>query len=166
MSINPKLLNDGERVLVSTRTHPKALIVPFLVTALSIGLGAWIAAVVDNTVVDIIVAVVVAVVIVWLGVLPFLHWLTTTYTFTDRRFMTRTGLIAKTGRTVPLNRISGIDIEIGVIDRIFGCGTLVITDASAGGAVPVHDIPHVERVQLIVSDELAGARDDRRDDGT
>ena len=67
----------------------------------------------------------------WSG--PFVTWVTTTYTFTDRRFIQRTGFIAREGRTIPLNRISGVDFEIGLIDRIFGCGTLVVTDASEQG---------------------------------
>jgi uncharacterized membrane protein YdbT with pleckstrin-like domain len=93
-------------------------------------------------------------------------WLTTTYTFTNRRFIKRSGFIAREGRTIPLNRISGVDFEIGVIDRIFGCGTLVVSDASTDGSVLLHDIPDVEKVQLQVSDELHRlASGDRRDDG-
>ncbi len=68
-------------------------------------------------------------------------WLTTDYTFTNRRFIKRSGLVAKHGRTIPLNRISGVDFEIGVVDRVFGCGTLVVTDASEAGTVLLHDIP-------------------------
>lgn len=166
MAINPKLLNEGERVLVSTRTHPKALIGPALISLLTLLVAVWIARMVDHTVVTWIVAVLAAGVIVWFGVRPLVAWLTTTYTFTDRRFMTRTGFIAKTGRTVPLNRISGIDIEIGIIDRMLGCGTLVINDASSDGQVPVHDIPRVEQVQLKISEELSRMADDRRDDGS
>ena len=79
---------------------------------------------------------------------PVLDWLTTTYTFTNRRFIKRSGLIAKEGRTIPLNRISGVDFEIGVIDRIFGCGTLIVSDASTHGRVLLDDIPQVEQVQL------------------
>jgi membrane protein YdbS with pleckstrin-like domain len=80
--------------------------------------------------------------------------------------MKRSGLLAKEGRTIPLNRISGVDFEIGVIDRVFGCGTLVVSDASTDGRVELSDIPDVEKVQLQVSHELhllSGG--DRRDDG-
>lgn len=166
MAINRKLLNDGERVLVSTRTHPKALIGPVLISLVTTLLAFWVARTVDHTVVDWIVAVLAVALVFWFGVRPLVGWWTTTYTFTDRRFLTRSGFIAKTGRTVPLNRISGIDIEIGLIDRLFGCGTLVINDASSGGHVPVHDIPHVEQVQLTISDELSRMTADRRDDGS
>ena len=104
--------------------------------------------------------------VVWFVAGPFLRWLTTTYTFTNRRFIKRSGFIAKEGRTIPLNRISGVDFEIGVIDRVFGCGTLVVSDASTDGRVELHDIPRVEEVQLQVSEELHRlAGGDRRDDG-
>ena len=102
-----KLLNPGEHVVVSTRTHPKALVLPGL-------------------------ALVVALVLAFVA----------------------NGLIAKRGRTIPLNRISGVDFEIGVVDRVFGCGTLVVSDASEAGTVLLHDIPQVERVQMQVAQEL------------
>ena len=74
--------------------------------------------------------------------------------------------MAKEGRTIPLNRISGVDFEIGLIDRLFGCGTLVVSDASEQGRVELHDIPHVEEVQLKVADELHRLADRRgSDDG-
>jgi hypothetical protein len=70
--------------------------------------------------------------------------------------------------------------EHGLVDRILGCGTLVISDASEQGRVRLPDIPHVEQVHLQISDLLfghtsGGARDtqdgrdpwERRiDDGT
>ena len=106
--------------------------------------------------------------ILWFVVRPVVDWATTTYTFTNRRFMKRSGLIAKEGRTIPLNRISGVDFEIGVIDRIFGCGTLVVTDASEHGHVLLHDIPRVEQVQKTVVGGAgpAGGSPHRSDDGT
>ena len=53
-----------------------------------------------------------------------------------------------------MNRISDISYEKGLVDRIFGCGTLVVSDASEHGRVELRDIPRVEQVQLSVSDEL------------
>jgi uncharacterized membrane protein YdbT with pleckstrin-like domain len=162
-----KLLNQGEHVVVSTRTHVKALILPGLAVLLALAIALSLTGLVDNGVVDLVIWVLPLVVVVWFLVGPFLRWLTTTYTFTNRRFIKRSGFIAKEGRTIPLNRISGVDFEIGVIDRVFGCGTLVVSDASTDGQVELHDIPNVEKVQLQVSDELHRlSGGDRRDDGT
>jgi len=164
-----KFLNEGEHVVVSTRTHPKVLILPLLVLIVAAALVIWLASVTSGILV-ILGAVVAAAAVFWWFVRPFVEWATTSYTFTNRRFIKRGGLIAKEGRTIPLNRISGVDFEMGVIDRIFGCGTLVVSDASTDGRVELSDIPSVEQVQLQVASELhrlAESPDQpRRDDGS
>lgn len=167
MAFPSKLLNPGEHVVVSTRTHPKALVLPGLALVVALVLAFVANGLIEGTTGTVAVWVVFAVGLVAFVLGPLLRWLTTTYTFTNRRFIKRSGFIAKEGRTIPLNRISGVDFEIGVIDRIFGCGTLVVSDASTDGSVALNDIPHVEQVQLQVSHELHRlAGGDRRDDGT
>ncbi|QSR29998.1 hypothetical protein CFI00_05625 [Nocardioides sp. S5] len=166
MAFPTKLLNEGEHVVVSTRTHPKALIGPVLVLLLLVVGIIVLSRYTDSTVMGAIVGAASVGIVFWWVLRPFVDWLTTTYTFTNRRFIKRSGFIAKEGRTIPLNRISGVDFEIGVIDRIFGCGTLVVSDASTDGSVELSDIPDVEKVQLQVSHELHRlAGGDRRDDG-
>ena len=167
MAFPSKLLNPGEHVVVSTRSHVKALIGPVLVGVLLVAAVVVLSRLTDSTLAGVVAGVVAVVVLLWFVVRPVVAWLTTTYTFTNRRFVKRSGFIAKEGRTIPLNRISGVDFQIGVIDRIFGCGTLVVSDASTDGQVELHDIPEVEKVQLQVSDELHRlSGGDRRDDGT
>lgn len=177
VAIPVRLLNEGERVVVSTRTHVKALLGPLLVLLVTAFVTAFVAAQVTGRVDDdtartalgVAVGVLAAGVVVWFVLRPFVRWYTTTYTFTDRRFMHRAGFIAKEGRTIPLNRVSGVDFEIGVVDRLFGCGTLIVSDASEQGRVQLHDIPRVEEVQRLVAEELhrqSGEDHRRSDDGT
>ena len=161
MTFPEKLLNEGEHVVVSTRTHVKALLGALLVLLVTAFVTAFLAALVNRnldgltrTILLSLLGVVALYVFVRHVLRRFLTWYTTTYTFTNRRFIQRSGFIAKEGRTIPLNRISGVDFEIGVIDRIFGCGTLVVSDASEQGTVPLKDIPRVEEVQRIVAEEL------------
>ena len=171
MAISANLLNDGEHVVVTTRTHPKVLLFPLLVLLVMLAAAVWAQTTIDGRlagVPTIIVWVGTAAILFWWVLRPVVLWATTSYTFTNRRFMKRGGLIAKTGRTIPLNRISGVDFEIGLIDRLFGCGTLIVSDASEQGRVELKDIPRVEQVQLQVSDELHRLSEPRRnsDDGT
>lgn len=157
MAISSKLLNEGERVVVSTRTHPKVLLGPLVVLLVILAIAVLVNQLGSGDaaqVLHLVVWALAVVAIVWFVARPLITWATTTYTFTNRRFMKRSGLIAKQGRTIPLNRISGVDFEIGVIDRLFGCGTLVVTDASEHGHVMLSDIPHVEQVQKTVAAEL------------
>lgn len=161
VAVPSKLLNHGECVVVSTRTHVKVLIGALLVLLVTVFVTGFLAAVVEKvgddlarTTARMALGLAFAVVVLRYVLAPFLRWYTTTYTFTDRRFMQRSGLIAKEGRTIPLNRISGVDFEIGVVDRLLGCGTLVVSDASEQGRVELHDIPRVEQVQKQVAAEL------------
>lgn len=166
MAFPSKLLNPGEHVVVSTRTHPKALVLPGLVVLVALAAAVFVDGLVDGSTASLVVWALFLAVLVWFLVGPLLRWLTTTYTFTNRRFIKRSGFISKEGRTIPLNRISGVDFEIGVIDRVFGCGTLVVSDASTAGSVLLRDIPGVEQVQLQVAEQLHQlSSGDRRDDG-
>ena len=176
MAINPKLLNEGERVVVTTRTHVKALFAPIVVLLVVVFVTAYLGGRVTKdvsndalaTTLGVAVGVVAAVVVVLWVVRPFVRWFFTSYTFTDRRFIQRSGFIAKEGRTIPLNRISGVDFEMGLVDRLFRCGTLVVSDASEMGRVELADIPQVEKVQMQVAEELhrLTGPDSRSDDGT
>ena len=163
MAINPKLLNEGERVVWSTRTHVKALFVPALVLIVAAGVGGYLSSLPDDNrkiwliVIWVIAGGLIAVYSLW----PFLVWFTTTYTVTDRRLTTHKGVITRTGHDIPLARISDVSYEKGLTDRILGCGTLVITDASEQGRVELHDVPRVQKLQLQLSDLLfRGIKDD------
>ncbi|MGI8645125.1 MAG: PH domain-containing protein [Nocardioides sp.] len=168
MTFPEKLLNQGEHVIVTTRTHPKALIVPILVGIITVALAIMVSALASGaTPVQIAVWVLAAGLLFWFVVRPVVAWVTTSYTFTNRRFVKRSGFIAREGRTIPLNRISGVDFEVGVVDRVFGCGTLVVSDASEHGRVLLDDIPKVEHVQMLVADELHRlSTGERADDGS
>ena len=165
MAYPSNLLNPGEHVVVSTRTHVKALILPGLAVLVALAVALVVTGLVGGGVVRLVVWVPFLAVLVWFLVGPFLRWATTTYTFTNRRFIKRSGFISKEGRTIPLNRISGVDFEIGIIDRLFGCGTLVVTDASEHGNVLLDDIPRVEEVQKTVAAELDRQSRGHSDDG-
>ncbi len=156
MVISQKLLNPGEKIVVSTRTHPKALLLPLLVLVVLLAAGVAFTMFVDNGTARLVAWVVVAVLAVWLVVWPFLTWLTSSYTVTDRRLITRHGVVTRRGHDIPLSRISDVAYELGIIDRMLGCGTLVISDASTHGQVLLPDIPRVEQTQRQLNELLHG----------
>lgn len=166
MGISPKLLTDGESIVVDTRTHPKAIIMPAIVLVVTLAVAIFLDRKVGNGIVSLIVWVLALIVIVVWSVRPFLSWLTATYTVTNRRLITREGLIARRGHDIPLMRISDVAFDQGILDRMLGCGTLVISDASTHGSVRLHDIPQVESVQRTLLDLLGNLHDaPRTDDG-
>jgi uncharacterized membrane protein YdbT with pleckstrin-like domain len=166
VGISEKLLNDGESVVVDTRTHPKALILPGIVLLVTLVVAIFLDRKTDNGVISLVVWVLALVVIVWWTLRPFLDWLTATYTVTNRRLITRQGLVARKGHDIPLMRISDVAFDQGIVDRMLGCGTLVISDASTHGSVRLQDIPQVESVQRTLLELLGNLHDaPRTDDG-
>lgn len=169
MGISAKLLSPGEIVVASTRTHWKALILPVLVLIVTCAAAGFVVAVLPSsahTLLLILVLALAALVIVWFSVRPFLVWLTASYTVTNRRLINRSGVFVRKGRDIPLHRINDVSYERGVLDRLLGCGTLIISDASDQGKSVLPDVPHVEKLQLVITDLLFGKHDGSDDDGT
>ncbi len=175
MAMSRKLLNDGEEVVVHTRTHVKALLLPavwLVVVAAVAGYASSLPTGSGSSVLVIAIWVVALLIVLRFSVLPFLRWLTTTYTVTDRRLITRTGVLTRRGHDIPIARINDVAYEHSLLDRLLGCGTLVISDASERGQVMLPDLPHVEQVHLQITELLFGSglhpheRERRLDDGT
>jgi uncharacterized membrane protein YdbT with pleckstrin-like domain len=165
VAISKKLLNDGETVIISTREHVKVLIGPVLVLIVLLALAVAAQVVADNTVVTWVVWILAAIGIVWWTVRPFLDWATTVHAFTDRRLITRRGIITRIGEDIPLARINDVTIEIHLLDRLFGCGSLLITSASERAPVRLNDIPRVEQQQLRLNELLHDYHDEQRPGG-
>ena len=172
MAISKKLLNPGERLIISTRQHPKALFMPILVLVVLLAVAVVAQVQLDDSgfqqVLTYIVWVLAILGILWFTVRPFLVWLTTVHAFTDRRLITRNGILTRRGHDIPLARVSDISIEINLIDRPFGCGSLLIADASTHGMVRLNDIPHVEAAQRQLNEllhDLHRGPGVRRDEG-
>jgi uncharacterized membrane protein YdbT with pleckstrin-like domain len=153
--ISQKQLNPGEKIVISTRTHPKALLLPILSLVLLLAAGVLFQTyVTDDSTALLVVWGLVALLVLWRVVWPFLDWLTSSYTITDRRLLTRNGIITRRGHDIPLGRISDVSFERDLVDRVLGCGTLVITNASTNGQVLVYDIPQVEAAQSRLNELL------------
>jgi uncharacterized membrane protein YdbT with pleckstrin-like domain len=102
---------------------------------------------------------------IWVLV-PVLRWRTTSYELTTRRLRLREGILARSGRDFPLIRISDVSFSHGLIDRLLGCGKLIVESAGEHGQLVLTEIPQVEQVQAtlfqLVEDEQARlAREER-----
>lgn len=153
-----KLLGADEVEVRRMRTHPKILLFPVLGGLLLIGIGAVASTRLPDNWPGWVLAVVWAVVVaalVPLTVFPWLRWITTSYTLTNRRIITRKGILTRTGHDLPLTRISDVTHEKSLIDRLFGCGTLTL-QTSADDPLELEDVPQVERIQVELTDLLFG----------
>lgn len=147
-------LADGEQVVFHTRTHVKKLFVPAIVLLVTVPAAAFISTSTDQSWLRWTIWAIALGGILVFAVWPFLVWLAATYTVTNRRLTTRQGVLNRTGHDIPLSRISDVTFEKSLLDRIFGCGTLRVSDASDQGAIELPDVPGVEAKQLLLSDQL------------
>ena len=85
-------------------------------------------------------------------VVPFLRWRTTLFVITTRRVVVRTGVLSRQGRDVPLSRINDVTFSHDLVERLLGCGTLVVESAGERGQVTLTEVPRVETVQRTLYD--------------
>lgn len=168
MSPREVRLTEGEQVVLRLRTHIKALVGALLwavlLVAALVGLW-WVLRDTGAYVVGMWIAGGVALVLAcWLVALPVVRWGTERYTITTRRIIHRHGILTRHGRDIPLHRVNDIATERDVIDRILGCGTLVVSDATEKAGMVLRDVPDVEQVHVQLQ-ELLYTYDDGSDDG-
>ena len=166
MGYPTKLLGEGEVIEFEMKPHWRGLILPVIWLVLTVFIGAWLFTLMggwDNVVETIgrpaVIIIGLIIVIVWV-VRPFLYWVTTQYVFTNRRIITRAGVISKKGRDMPLAKVNNVSFEVGVLGRILNYGRLEITSASDENLV-IDDVPNVEVIQRDVY-RLHEQDDDRR----
>lgn len=106
-----KSVADGYDIL-------RAAIIPIVIAVAGQGL-----------VVGVVVAVLIAAVALGFG---YLQWRTTTYWVADHTLHYSSGLIARKQQSVPASRISALDTERGIVQRIFGVVALQVQTAGGG----------------------------------
>jgi uncharacterized membrane protein YdbT with pleckstrin-like domain len=151
MAYPRKLLSVDEQPELELHPHWKALVLPVLVLLVTAPVASFLAARAPDgasrTPVRVAVVVLALVVVAVGTVLPFLRWATTHYVVTNRRIITRRGIVARSGRDMPLSRVNDISFSHTVWERILGCGTLVVESAGETGQLTLSSVPHVEDVQ-------------------
>ena len=154
-----KVLSADEHVVIHTRTHVKAMILPtlaFVLIAAAVGAGAALIPREARPIGQLAIAALGVVLVIWLVLLPFLRWQTTTYTITNRRLITRSGIVNKIGKDLPLNRINEVSYERSLLDRILGCGSLNVQTAAEDGTIVLRDVPDVEHLSREITQLLFG----------
>jgi membrane protein YdbS with pleckstrin-like domain len=154
-------LSDDEELVLLLHPHWKVLVRPVLITVIVVA-----AALVAEVLIPsgpaaaagrlAVAAVALLALMLWLTV-PVLRWRTTTYELTTKRLRLRAGIVTRHGRDIPLVRINDVSFEQGPLDRLLGCGRLVVESAGEHGQIVLTEIPHVQDVHAtlfrLVEDE-------------
>src|SRR6516162_3920694 len=150
-------LSAGERTVLILNPHWKTVLWPFVLLVVVVIVAAVLLIVIPHNRLQgaeriAVGAVAIVIAAIWVGV-PLVRWKTTTYELTTRRFRLRYGILSRTGRDFPLIRISDVSFSHGLIDRMLGCGRLVIESAGEHGQLVLNEIPGVAKVQARLARE-------------
>ena len=156
------MLAGDEKLVLVLRRHVKVLSGPILITVLCLAAFGAVAVLVGGPPLVLLVVGVVALVIFlrW-AFWPWVNWYNTVYAITTRRLVLRTGVVNRTGHDMPLSRLNDVSFRHGPIERLLGCGTLVVESGGEHGQIELDDVPKVELVQRTLyrlSDELRGTQ--------
>jgi uncharacterized membrane protein YdbT with pleckstrin-like domain len=163
MAYPDDLLSSGEHVVIHKHPHWKMLLLPVFWLLVVVAIGTYLAGlVVDQSwapIAWVALAVIGVVLIMWLTLTPLVRWRTTHFIITSERVMAREGVFKRTGLDIPLSRVNSVRFEHSLLDRVLGCGTLIIESAS-DEPLEFDDIPSVERVHSLLYREVNDNPDD------
>ncbi|MGH9002101.1 MAG: PH domain-containing protein [Acidimicrobiia bacterium] len=157
MPFPTRLLLEGESVHVDLRPHwwffvgPAAAGIPVV----AVGFGAL---QLEGDAAQVAAFAYAALVVAWLAWLGgrLARWSTTHFVVTSDRIVFRTGVLAKHGRDIPLERVNDITSNQTFFERIIGAGDLLIESAGERGQQTFADIPHPDHVQQEIYRQMEG----------
>lgn len=149
MKYPTRFLSSEEEIVAAFRPHWMAIILPTLISILSV---AAIIAVAVSVEAPEVWYVVLGVLLIWLIVaLPrWIAWWFTHYVVTNERVIVRRGFIARQGKEIPLEVINDVAFSQTVIERLLRSGDLLIESAGEQGQSRYSDIPDPEGIQALI----------------
>ncbi len=151
-----KLLNDYETVALDLHPHWWYFAKAVMTVVAAIVLGIVIQVFLDGdderalTWVAIVSIVVGA---LWL-VARYAKWATTNFVITSDRIIFRSGVVAKSGIEIPLERVNNVLFNQSVFERILGAGDLLIESGGEAGQQRFTDIRRPDRVQNLIHSQM------------
>lgn len=145
-----KLLNRNEEIALDLRPHwwyfGRQILTGIPLFILIVLILAWSAdGVVKKSANWIVIALVVAWVI-WLAI-KYMSWARTYFVVTNQRVIYRTGVVARHGVEIPLERINNINFNQRIFERVIGAGNLVVESAGEQGNTVFDFVRHPDGVQ-------------------
>ncbi len=143
-----KLINEGETVVLDLKPHWW-----FFWKHIASGAGLLIVGIVWTAALNkppkfggYVLAAAIGVYAVFV-IIKYLTWTYTHFVLTDRRVISRSGIISKRGTEIPLDRVNNIDFAQKIWERVIGAGDLSIESAGKDGQSHFQNVRHPDMVQ-------------------
>lgn len=158
MTFAKKNLNPNETVALDMHPHWWYFVGPAVSLFLAIVLGIYVGVGLNGngsgrkalTIVAIALMIAAA---IWL-IVRYLKWFTTYFVITSHRLIFRTGVLAKSGIEIPLERINNVNFHQSILERLLGAGDLLIESGGEDGQSRYTDIRHPDRVQRLINAQV------------
>ena len=86
----------------------------------------------------------------------YARWATTNIVLTTDRLILRAGVLSKSGREIPLERINDISFHQHLFERLLGTGDLTVESAGERGQETLRRVPDPERLQREIYHQMKG----------
>ena len=138
-------LLPGETVVLRRHRHwvvpAKSLFWPVLLLALVVAGDLLLKnALVARDVKTVATLAAVAILGIWL-IVTWLRWNATSFTITDQRVILDTGVLSRSSKIIPIDRVQDVSTRQPVAGRIFGYGSVEIDAAGSQGAERLDHVP-------------------------
>ena len=146
MGYPEKSLNPGEQLAIDVRPHWKYLAGPIFAVAVVV-VGSVVALVEDVPHwAEVALAVLLVLCLVWL-LGRYTKWVTTSFVVTTERLIMRKGVLRRSVREILLDRLTDITYNQTLLDRIMGCGNILLESPGRDSPETFPDLPHPVRIQ-------------------
>lgn len=170
MAFPRKLLNDDEELVLDLRPHwsyfagPAAMLAVMLVLVVVVAASSL-----PGALLLAVTGIAVAALAWFAG--RYSRWATTNFVVTSDRLIYRSGVFAKRGIEIPLERVNTVFSNQSVLERLLRSGDVVIESGGEQGRQLFTDIPNPRLVQNEIyraiednQNRMFGARGHRADD--
>lgn len=148
-----KLLNDYETVALDLHPHWWHFAEPALALTASIVFGLVVLGVDGPSFLKYLALGAIIASAIWL-VVRYVQYVTTNFVITSDRVIFRTGIIAKRGIEIPLERVNSVHFNQSILERMIGAGDLLIESGGEIGQQRFTDIKDPDGVQNLIHKQM------------
>jgi membrane protein YdbS with pleckstrin-like domain len=149
------LLNEHEEIVVEDHPHWLYFLQPILAALATVAVLVFLS-IVTNDVPDILTTLGLLVLVgigLW-ALYRLVNWRSIDFVITSDRVIYRSGVFAKRGIEIPLNRVNNVNFSQGILERMVGAGNLMIESGGETGQSHFTDIHDPQNVQRAIHQQI------------
>jgi uncharacterized membrane protein YdbT with pleckstrin-like domain len=152
-------LHRDEKIVLDLHPHWIMLAKGIVALVVSIAIGGWLLWGIGldpgllKNVVNVVASLAIVASLLYL-LQRWIAWISTNFVVTTDRAIYRSGVVAKRGVEIPLDRINTVFFNQGIIDRFIRAGTLTIESAGENGVQTFRDVRDPVGVQQVLYQQM------------